>query len=102
MGRRVQCSEQPERARAAFMLILMIPIMISVLQQVQAPGMNIIGMTMILQFVVSFGFILPVNAPQNMVAYGTDTFVVNVGTVQVFIDRFTQRVPLSNQLLVNA
>ena len=23
---------------------------------------------------VSFGFILPVNAPQNMVAYGTGTF----------------------------
>jgi di/tricarboxylate transporter len=31
-------------------------------------------MTLLLQFVVSFGFILPVNAPQNMVAYGTDTF----------------------------
>ena len=31
---------------------------------------------MILQFVVSFGFILPVNAPQNMVAYSTDTFEV--------------------------
>ncbi len=25
---------------------------------------------------VSFGFILQVNAPQNMVAYGTDTFAV--------------------------
>ena len=36
--------------------------------------MNIVGMTMILQFVVSIGFILPVNAPQSMVAYGTDTF----------------------------
>jgi di/tricarboxylate transporter len=24
--------------------------------------------------VVSFGFILPVNAPQNMIAYGTGTF----------------------------
>ena len=31
-------------------------------------------MTMLLQFVVSFGFILVVNAPQNMVAYGTETF----------------------------
>jgi len=29
---------------------------------------------MVLQYVVSFGFILPVNAPQNMVAYGTETF----------------------------
>ena len=46
----------------------------SVLQQMQTPGINVIGMTMVLQFVVSFGFILPVNAPQNMVAYGTDTF----------------------------
>jgi di/tricarboxylate transporter len=34
----------------------------------------VVGMTMLLQFVVSFGFILPVNAPQNMIAYGTDTF----------------------------
>lgn len=34
-------------------------------------------MTMILQYVVSFGFILPVNAPQNMIAYGTDTFEVH-------------------------
>ena len=33
-------------------------------------------MTMILQYVISFGFILPVNAPQNMIAYGTDTFTV--------------------------
>ena len=31
---------------------------------------------MILQYVVSFGFILPVNAPQNMIAYGTNTFEV--------------------------
>jgi di/tricarboxylate transporter len=43
-------------------------------QGVATPGINVIGMTMLLQFVVSFGFILVVNAPQNMVAYGTDTF----------------------------
>ena len=35
---------------------------------------SIAGMTMLLQFVVSFGFILVVNAPQNMVGYGTETF----------------------------
>ena len=52
----------------------MIPIVIAVLQGVATPGINIVGMTMLLQFVVSFGFILVVNAPQNMVAYGTDTF----------------------------
>jgi sodium:sulfate symporter-like transmembrane protein/aldehyde oxidase/xanthine dehydrogenase-like protein len=30
----------------------------------------------LLQFVVSFGFILPVNSPQGMLAYGTQTFFV--------------------------
>ena len=44
------------------------------LQAVQTPGINPIGMTMLLQFVVSIGFILPVNSPQGMLAYGTDTF----------------------------
>jgi anion transporter len=52
-----------------------IPIVIATLQSVSTP-VNIVGMTMILQYVVSFGFILPVNAPQNMVAYSTDTFEV--------------------------
>ena len=52
----------------------MIPIVIAVLQNVSTPGINLVGMTMLLQFVVSFGFILVVNAPQNMVAYGTETF----------------------------
>jgi anion transporter len=61
-------------ASATALASTMIPIVISVLGAVQTPGLNIIGMTMLLQFVVSFGFILPVNAPQNMIAYGTDTF----------------------------
>jgi hypothetical protein len=47
---------------------------LAVLKSVATPGINVIGMTMLLQFVVSFGFILVVNAPQNMVAYGTETF----------------------------
>jgi di/tricarboxylate transporter len=51
----------------------MIPIITSVLTAVQTPGINVIGMTTLLQFVGSFNFILPVNAPQNMIAYGTDT-----------------------------
>jgi di/tricarboxylate transporter len=29
---------------------------------------------MLLGFAVSFGFILPINAPQNMVCLGTETF----------------------------
>jgi solute carrier family 13 (sodium-dependent dicarboxylate transporter), member 2/3/5 len=61
-------------ASATALASAMIPIMIAVLKSVATPGINIIGMTMVLQFVVSFGFILVVNAPQNMVAYGTDTF----------------------------
>jgi solute carrier family 13 (sodium-dependent dicarboxylate transporter), member 2/3/5 len=62
-------------ASATALASAMIPIVIAVLQSVATPGINIVGMTMLLQFVVSFGFILVVNAPQNMVAYGTDTFV---------------------------
>jgi anion transporter len=61
-------------ASATALASAMIPIVIAVLKGVSTPGINIIGMTMLLQFVVSFGFILVVNAPQNMVAYGTDTF----------------------------
>jgi anion transporter len=63
-------------ASATALASAMIPIVISVLQEVKMAGMNVWGMTMILQFVVSFGFILPVNAPQNMVAYSTETFEV--------------------------
>ena len=61
-------------ASATALASAMIPIVIAVLQGVATSGINVIGMTMLLQFVVSFGFILVVNAPQNMVAYGTDTF----------------------------
>lgn len=60
-------------ASATALASTMIPIVIAMLQGVGG-GINVIGMTMLLQFVVSFGFILVVNAPQNMVAYGTDTF----------------------------
>jgi sodium-dependent dicarboxylate transporter 2/3/5 len=63
-------------ASATGLAATMIPIIIAVLQSVTSPGIHVVGMTMILQYVVSFGMILPVNAPQNMVAYGTDTFEV--------------------------
>jgi di/tricarboxylate transporter len=63
-------------ASATALASAMIPIIIAVLQSISTAGtsINVVGMTMLLQFVVSFGFILVVNAPQNMVAYGTDTF----------------------------
>ncbi|MDF2572328.1 MAG: anion transporter [Sporomusa sp.] len=63
-------------ASATALAAALIPIIITILQGIQTPGINVVGMTMILQYVVSFGFILPVNAPQNMVAYGTETFEV--------------------------
>jgi di/tricarboxylate transporter len=61
-------------ASATALASAMIPIIIAVLQGIATPGINVVGMTMLLQFVVSFGFILVVNAPQNMLAYGTETF----------------------------
>lgn len=61
-------------ASATALASAMIPIVIAVLQGVSTPGINVLGLTMLLQFVVSFGFILVVNAPQNLVAYGTETF----------------------------
>ena len=64
-------------ASATGLASAIIPIIIFVLQQLKTPGVNVVGMTMILQYVVSFGIILPVKAPQNMIAYGTDTFEVN-------------------------
>ena len=73
----------------------MIPIVIAVLQGVATPGINIVGMTMLLQFVVSFGFILVVNVPQNMVAYGTGVFeardFVRTGLVLTVIAFFGAR-----------
>jgi anion transporter len=61
-------------ASATALAAAMVPIVIAVLQGIATPNINVVGMTMLLQFVVSFGFILVVNAPQNMVAYGTETF----------------------------
>ncbi len=63
-------------ASATALAAAMIPIIISILQGVQTPGISVVGMTMLLQYVVSFGFILPVNSPQSMIAYGTETFEV--------------------------
>ena len=63
-------------ASATALAAAFIPIVISVLQEVARHGVpvNVVGLTMILQFTVSFGFMLVVSAPQNMVAFGTGTF----------------------------
>jgi solute carrier family 13 (sodium-dependent dicarboxylate transporter), member 2/3/5 len=61
-------------ASGAAMATTMIPVMISMLQQTQLPTQKIAGITMLLTFVTSVGWILPINGPQNMLAYGTGTF----------------------------
>ncbi len=61
-------------ASATALASSMIPIVIAIMQKVETPAHSVLGMTLLLQFVVSFGFILPVNSPQGMVAYGTETF----------------------------
>jgi sodium-dependent dicarboxylate transporter 2/3/5 len=73
----------------AAMATTMIPVMLSVLQQAQIPTLKVAGMTMLLTFVTSVGWILPINGPQNMLAFGTDTFesrdFVRVGIVLTII-----------------
>jgi di/tricarboxylate transporter len=72
-------------ASGAAMATTMIPVMLSMLQQAQIPPNKIAGMTMLLAFVTSVGWILPINGPQNMLAFGTGTFetrdFIRVGTV---------------------
>ncbi len=73
----------------AAMATTMIPVMMSVLQQAQIPPMKVAGMTMLLTFVTSIGWILPINGPQNMLAFGTETFeaqdFIRVGIVLTVI-----------------
>ena len=60
-------------ASATALTSALLPILIAVLQTL--PGeFSRLGMTMLLGFVMSYGFILPINAPQNMVCLGTGTF----------------------------
>lgn len=60
-------------ASATALMSAMLPIMISILQRLP-DHTHTLGMTMLLAYTVSFGFVLPVNAPQNMVCIGTGTF----------------------------
>ncbi len=60
-------------ASATALTSAMLPIMIALLLQLGG-DINPLGMSMLLGYVVSFGFLLPINAPQNMVCIGTETF----------------------------
>ena len=62
-------------ASATGLASALIPIFIALATTMNG-DFNSIGLIIIQQFVISFGFLLPVNAPQNMLAYGTGTFTV--------------------------
>lgn len=63
-------------ASATALSAAMIPIVISIVSTSTLPGLNAVGFTMIMQFSICFGFVLPANSPQAMVSYGTETYEV--------------------------
>ncbi len=62
-------------ASATSLASALIPIVIALVSTLNVP-VNEPGFVLIQQFVISFGFLLPVSAPQNMLAYGTGAFSV--------------------------
>jgi anion transporter len=73
----------------AAMATTMIPVLLGVFQQAAIPAPKVAGMTMLLTFATSIGWILPINGPQNMLAFGTGTFeardFIRVGIVMTVI-----------------
>ena len=63
-------------ASATALSSAMIPIVISLVQTLPIAGLNPVGFTVLMQFAICFGFILPANSPQAMVSYGTETYEV--------------------------
>lgn len=62
-------------ASATSLASTLIPIVIAFVGGLPNPGeIQGMGIVLITQFAIGFGFILPVNAPQNMLAYATGTF----------------------------
>ncbi|WP_298470620.1 DASS family sodium-coupled anion symporter [Psychrobacillus sp. FSL K6-4046] len=61
-------------ASATSLASAFIPIVIALVVSMQPTSFNGPGLVLIQQFVVCFGFLLPVSAPQNMLAYGTGAF----------------------------
>lgn len=62
-------------ASATSLASALIPIFIALTTTISL-GVNDVGFVLIQQFVISFGFLLPISAPQNMLAYGTGSFTV--------------------------
>lgn len=60
-------------ASATSLASALIPVFIALASTLDAPNGGL-GFVIIQQFVICFGFLLPVSAPQNMLAYGTGAF----------------------------
>lgn len=62
-------------ASATSLASTLIPVVIAFVQGMEVQDtIQGMGIVLITQFAIGFGFILPVNAPQNMLAYGTGAF----------------------------
>lgn len=61
-------------ASATSLSSALIPVYIALASTLTAPQDGL-GFVVIQQFLISFGFLLPVSAPQNMLAYGTGAFI---------------------------
>src|SRR5690625_6161299 len=59
-------------ASATSLASALIPIVIALVVSMDSASFNGPGLVLIMQFVISFGFLLPISAPQNMLAYGTN------------------------------
>ena len=61
-------------ASATSLASALIPVFMVLAMTITADQEHQIGFVLIQQFVISFGFLLPISAPQNMLAYGTGAF----------------------------
>ena len=60
-------------ASATSLASALVPVFI-VLASTLTANVDQVGFVIVQQFVISFGFLLPISAPQNMLAYGTGAF----------------------------
>jgi solute carrier family 13 (sodium-dependent dicarboxylate transporter), member 2/3/5 len=74
-------------ASATSLASALIPVFIALAAALTPDQDSQIGFVLIQQFVICFGFLLPISAPQNMLAYGTGTFTTR--------DFFKSGVPLT-------
>ena len=61
-------------ASATSLASALIPVYIALAASLPGAADGGLGFVIIQQFVISFGFLLPISAPQNMLAYGTGAF----------------------------